>query len=45
MSVDRQAVAYRSTWPELLIDNGDLGNQGEFTEEFYSLFLDYELRF
>ena len=40
-----QAIAYRSTWPELLIDNGDPGNQGEFTEEFYSLFLDYEHEF
>lgn len=37
-----QAIAYRSTWPELLISNGDPTNTGEFTEEYYSLFLDYE---
>jgi outer membrane receptor protein involved in Fe transport len=40
-----QAIAYRSTWPELLINNGALTNDGEFTEEFYSLFLKYEREF
>ena len=34
-----QIVAYRSTWPELLIDKGDPANNGVFTDQFYSVFL------
>ncbi len=37
-----QGIAYKSTWPELLITNGDAPNDGEFKEEYYSLFVDYE---
>jgi outer membrane receptor protein involved in Fe transport len=37
-----QGVAFKSTWPELLITNGDPGNDGVFTEQYYSLFMDYE---
>jgi outer membrane receptor protein involved in Fe transport len=40
-----QAIAYRSTWPELHIANGSLANDGVFTEEYYSLFAEYEHEF
>jgi outer membrane receptor protein involved in Fe transport len=39
-----QAIAYKTTLPELLINNNP-ANDGKFTEEYYSLFLDYEHEF
>jgi outer membrane receptor protein involved in Fe transport len=40
-----QAIAYKSTWPELLITNGSPTNDGKFTEQYHSLFVDYEHQF
>ena len=37
--VTAQVVAYRATWPELHIENGDPRNQGRMVEETYSLFV------
>lgn len=37
--VTAQAIAYRSTWPELHIENADPGNRGVMSEQFYSIFL------
>ena len=37
-----QFVAYKSTWPELHIDAGSPKNNGEMTEEKYSLYLKNE---
>jgi len=37
-----QAIAYRSKWPELHIENGSLNNHGHMVEQFYSVFLKNE---
>lgn len=39
-----QAIAYRTTLPELIMDNTP-ANNGIFREEYYSLFVDYEHAF
>jgi len=35
-----QAVAYRSTWPELNILSGSMDNDGRYTDEMYSAFVE-----
>lgn len=37
-----QFIAYRTTWPELHIENADPQNKGIMSEQFYSLFLKHE---
>jgi iron complex outermembrane receptor protein len=37
--VTAQLIAYKTFWPELIISNGSLDNQGEMTEERYSMFV------
>lgn len=37
-----QASAYRSSWPELHIDNGSPLNDGTMSEQFYSMLLKHE---
>ena len=34
-----QVIAYRSTWPELHIENASPQNQGVMSEQFYSIFV------
>lgn len=34
-----QAIAYRASWPELNIENGDPKNEGVMVEQFYSIAL------
>ena len=37
--VTAQLIAYKTFWPELIISNGSLENQGEMIEEGYSVFV------
>lgn len=40
-----QAIAFRSTWPELNIDSPDPNNNGQMVEQSYSVFLQDEHEF